>query len=466
MKTPLKIESAIATNRFGLGARPGDLVKIDAQPQSWLLDQIKGPSRLPEAITDLPGSASILVEVEKAREQRQQAKKSGNSKDKDRKMYGSAVRRNYMDQAHARYITATTTDYPFHERLVYFWNNHFAVSADKQPIPAVAGAFENEAIRPNISGKFVDLLMAVEKHPAMLLYLDNQRSVGPNSNAGRRANRRSSDKKTGLNENLAREILELHTLGVDGGFTQADVIEFAQAITGWSVGGGRGRMKAGTPGRFYFRDEIHEPGSVTVLNKRYKQKGMSQGEAILADLAGHPATARHIAEKLARHFVADDPPVGLVDSLAKTYLDSGGDLPAVHAALVKAKEAWQINYAKYKTPEDFVISTFRSLGHVPDDARTVFSALEMMGQATWQPGSPAGWPDTAAHWGGADGLYKRIEWSNAVAQRVGKRANPLELGEDVLGPVLGDHTRTAISRAESLNQGLVLLLVSPEFQRR
>jgi uncharacterized protein (DUF1800 family) len=317
-----------------------------------------------------------------------------------------------------------------------------------------------------MSGKFSDLLLAAEQHPAMLTYLDNQRSIGPKSSAAQRAGRRKSDRKFGLNENLAREILELHTVGVNGGYSQENVTDFARAMTGWSIGSSRGRMKGGRPGRFYFRNEIHEPGSVKVLNKRYSQKGVEQAEAILSDLAGHPATARHIAEKLARHFVADEPPAKLVDSLTKTYLESNGDLPSLHAALVNAESAWTQTFTKYKTPEDFVISTFRALNRTPDDTRKVYTALEMMGQATFKPGSPAGWPDTAAHWGGADGLYKRIEWSNAVAARVGQQMNPLLLGDTALGPALGDHSRTAISRAESLQQGLVLLLVSPEFQRR
>lgn len=466
MSTTPKIESAIAANRYGLGARPGDLTSIDKNPQEWLLGQLKGPPLTSTVIATLPTSASILVEVEKARQRRQQAKKSGKTTGEDTKIYAKTVRGFYIEQTGARYISAVTTDYPFYERLVHFWSNHFAVSADKQPIAAVVGAFENEAVRPNISGKFSDLLLAAEKHPAMLLYLDNQRSVGPNSDAGRKAGKRNSKRKVGLNENLAREILELHTLGVNGGYSQVDVSEFAKGLTGWSIGGGGRRMKEGPPGEFYFRRSIHEPGVVKMLNTSYAQEGQAQAEAILADLATHPSTARHIAEKLARHFVADDPPPELVDSLTKTFLKSGGDLPTMHAELVNAKQSWQEPFAKYKTPEDFVISTFRAFNYVPNNARTVFTALEMMGQTPYQPGSPAGWPDTAAHWGGADSLYKRIEWSNRVTRRVGKRANPVEVGEAVLGPTLGDHTRTAISRAESLDQGLTLLLVSPEFQRR
>jgi len=209
------------------------------------------------------------------------------------------------------------------------------------------------------------------------------------------------------------------------------VTDFARALTGWSIGNERGRRHSGTPGQYHFRSEIHEPGSVSIMGKRYKQKGIAQGEAILSDLSTHPATARHLAEKLARHFVADDPPAGLVDSLAKTFLESGGDLPALHTVLVKAADPWQTPFAKYKTPEDFVISTFRAFRYEPTNIRTVITALESMGQAPYRPGSPAGWPDTAAHWGGADGLYKRIEWSNAIARNMRSRVNPVELAEQV-----------------------------------
>ncbi len=464
----MKIETIVAANRFGLGAKPGELPQIDKDPQGWLLQQLEGPPQLPAEIIRLPDTANVLVEVQEARRMQRAAKRSTDGEpapDVVRKS-GSIVRRHYLQQTHARFQVATATDYPFHERLVHFWTNHFAVSADKPPVSALVGLFENEAIRPNVSGKFADLLLAVEKHPAMLVYLDNQRSIGPNSKLGKRANRRR-EQKVGLNENLAREILELHTLGVDGGYTQDDVTTFAKIMTGWSLGGGDDRRFAvGTPGEFTFRDSIHEPGKQTVLGKTYKQSGMAQGEAILRDLALHPATARFIAGKLVRHFVADNPPPEMVERIANVFLESDGDLPSVHAALVTDEESWENTFGKYKSPQDFVISAFRAFGREPDNGRLVVGALDLMGQTPYRPGSPAGWPDTAAAWGGADALYKRIEWSNTVARLAGGRVNPLDLADSVLGPALGRHTRTAISRAESFDQGITLFLVSPEFQRR
>ncbi len=467
----MRIETVIAANRFGLGARPGELARIDGNPQGWLLDQLQGPSRLPVDIRSLPDTASVLLEVQEARQMQREARQAAESDRPARdvvKKFGSLLRKHYLSQTNARFRTATDTDYPFHERLVHFWSNHFAVSADKQPVSALAGLFENEAIRPNLGGKFYDLLLAVEKHPAMIIYLDNQRSIGPGSILAQRANRRRRDQQFGLNENLAREILELHTLGVDGGYTQQDVTTFAKVITGWSIGGSssRGRFSDGVPGTFQFRDNIHEPGRQIILNRSYKESGLKQGEAVLRDLATHASTAKHLATKLVRHFVADDPPEKLVTKIAAVFLDSGGDLPTMHAALVNSSEAWQSTFGKYKTPQDFVISAFRAFDRVPDDGKFIVGALDMMGQTPYRPGSPAGWPDTAQHWGGADALYKRIEWSNTVARYAGASVNPLELGDAVLGPALGDHTKTAISRAESVMQGTTLLLVSPEFQRR
>lgn len=464
------VETAIAANRFGLGAKPGDLAVITPRPQSWLLDQIAGPSRMPADIRDLPDSAAVLADVDKLRrEQRNMRRENADDPDEDFvKSYGRTVRRLYIDQVHARYRAAAATAYPFHERLVHFWSNHFAISADKQPIPAVAGLFEAETVRPHVSGNFADMLLAVEQHPAMIVYLDNQRSVGPGSRAAKRANRRSASRNVGLNENLAREILELHTLGVDGGYSQQDVTTFAKVITGWSIGGAaeNGRFAEGEPGTFEFREIIHEPGSQVILGKKYNQSGLQQGEAVLRDLAQHPATARHIAGKLARHFVADEPPTELVDKLAAAYLDSGGELSVVYEALVTAPESWVEPFAKYKTPHDFVISTFRAFDHDPDDARFVIGALDLMGQTPYRPGSPAGWPDTAEQWGGADALYKRIEWCNTVANYVGSRVNPVDLGEQVLGSAFRPESRKAISRAESLVQGMTMLLAAPDFQRR
>ena len=466
----MKTTAAIAANRFGLGARPGDLAKIDARAGAWLLDQLQGPSQTPSEIRGLPSSADVLVEVQGLRRERRELRDPANDEaPRDVvEQFVRLVRRHYVAQTGARYRAAAASDHPFHERLVHFWSNHFAISTDKPPLPAIAGLYENEAIRPHVTGRFQDLLLACEQHPAMLFYLDNQRSIGPGSRLGKRANRVQRERDVGLNENLAREILELHTLGVEGGYTQQDVTNLAKVITGWSIGGlGEGRRFAdGLPGAFQFRAAVHEPGDHVVLGKRYSQDGVGQGEAVLRDLAVHPSTAKFVSEKLARHFVADEPAKELVDELAATWIESGGALSAVYEKLVGAGESWAAPFAKYKSPHNFVISTLRALRHVPSESRFVVGALDLMGQAPFRPGSPAGWPDTASEWGGAAALYKRIEWSHAVARVVGPRVDPVELGDAVLGPTFDAETRKAIARAESRRQGMTLLLASPDFQRR
>ena len=395
--------------------------------------------------------------------------------DSDLKAAVNVLRDAYLPHYHAQVLaraqSAALTARPFAERLVHFWTNHFAISADKGAIFGLAGTVENEAIRPHVNGRFVDLLTAVEQHPALIAFLDNQYSVGADSMAAQSATRRMSfatplKRQFGINENLAREILELHTLGVNGGYTQRDVTSFAQIITGWSIGGGKGRLAGGETGRFFFRDNLHEPGTKAFLGKRYPEGGQAQGEAVLKDLARHPATARFIATKLARHFVADDPPPATVERIAHAFLKSDGDLPQVYAALIDSPEAWDANSRKFKTPEDFVFSTLRALNVSPNRPDEVIRSFDFLGQRQYTPGSPAGWPDTANGWDGSDALMHRVLWASRVAERYDQGVNPLDVAASALGGYAREETLTALRRAASGTQGLALLLMSPEFQRR
>jgi len=349
---------------------------------------------------------------------------------------------------------------------VHFWANHFAVSVDKQLLAGLAGPFEREAIRPHVLGPFRELLRAAETHPAMLLYLDNHLSLGPHSRAAERRARRDPAQRAGLNENLAREILELHTLGVGGGYTQSDVTRFAEVLTGWSLGTGAGPLAAGEPGRFLFRPELHEPGARTVLDTRYPDSGFAQGTAVLDDLARHPATARHIATKLARHFIADEPPEPAVRHIAAAFVATEGDLPAVYGALIEAQAAAPQPLAKYKTPADFVISAYRGLSLPADAGPNPLAAFELLGQRTWQPGSPAGWPDRSADWDGASALLKRLEWAHALGARLGSLRDAAALAPQLLGATLSEASARAIAHAASAAQAVTLLLATPEFMRR
>ena len=478
---------AIATNRFGLGARPGELDRLGAHAPDWLIAQLKGA---PPVLSDagLRTSESVLVEtMEVRRDQREaggkkaikQRAESGAGSDgagDDPNARAAAIqnllklpqiyRPIYIGEATARLRHAATTERPFVERITQFWTNHFAVSIDKVAVLGLAGAFEREAIRPNVLGNFTDLLLAVERHPAMLLYLDNYLSVGPGSRLARMASRRQTERKIGINENLAREILELHTLGVNGGYTQQDVTTFAQVLTGWSIGGNFGRLKDGEPGKFTFRESLHEPGAKSVLGKRYSEDGESEGKAVLRDVAAKPATATFIATKLARHFIADEPPPAAIEKLSKSFTNSHGDLPTVYRTLVELNDSWTQPLAKYKTPTDYIVSTYRALDLPVDMSRRGLVSFELLGQRTYSPGSPAGWPDRGADWDGASALMKRIEWADAVGQRVGAHQNAADLAPQLLGATLADETRKAISRAASGTQALTLLLTAPEFLRR
>ncbi|HEY0683934.1 MAG TPA: DUF1800 domain-containing protein [Steroidobacter sp.] len=470
----MTLGAIIAANRFGLGARPGELRDIGGDARGWLLKQIMNARPAPRELSGLASSAEAFQLFAEALRRRRQERNAAPSekevKGDDKPRMENEPREKlaaiYLEQVAARYRIAVRTEEPFRERLVHFWTNHFAVSADKAQVAGLAGALENEAVRPNVAGRFEDLLLAVESHPAMIFYLDNQASIGPSSLLAQRAAKRAKgNPKLDINENLAREILELHTLGVDGGYSQKDVTTFALALTGWSIANGRGK-ESERVGQFQFREQVHEPGAKSILGKSYKDDGVAQPRAVLHDLAMHPATATHVATKLARHFIADQPPRSAVERLAKVFRDTEGDLPSLHRALVECPEAWEQVSTKFKTPHDYVVSTFRMLDFIPPQPRQILAPFQQLGQRPYTPGSPAGWPDTASQWDGPDALLKRIEWATAVGKRVGSNVHPLDVGTQSLGSALSERTRVAISRAESGAQGMALLLASPEFQRR
>jgi len=322
-----------------------------------------------------------------------------------------------------------------------------------------AGGFEREAIRPHVAGRFADMLRAVVGHPAMLLYLDNAQSFGPRSETGQRLNR-------GLNENLAREILELHTLGVDGGYGQADIREFAKILTGWSLGGPN---RQNPNGQFQFRPRAHEPGAKTLLGHAFVEDGLAEGEAALLMLSRHPATARHIAAKLARHFIADRTPAAAVERLARVFRASDGDLAAVACALVDLPDAWAQPLGKIKSPQDFLVSAWRALGLDGGDValNQMLLALTALGQAPFAAPSPQGWPDTAEAWASPEAIMRRIEWAQALARRAAADiGDPIALARAALGPVAPGALWHALERAESRAESLALMLAAPAFQRR
>jgi uncharacterized protein (DUF1800 family) len=480
-----KMQAALALHRFGLGPKAGSIAAMASDPRGALIADLDRPNAGqiddPELLTtaEAARAAFDFRQVRKAarlaqRAERQAAETAAASADKNppgKDMQADAnaepmqqapqkpniganiPQQILLEEAKTRLDAALASDIGFAERLVWFWSNHFCVSADKAQVRPLAGAYEREAIRAHALGRFADLLAAVETHPAMLLYLDNARSIGPNSQAGIRQGK-------GLNENLAREILELHTVGVRSVYSQDDVTNFAKIITGWSVV----PPKQERGGEFIFNPRMHEPGAQKVIGKTYAAAGFEQGRAVLADVARHPATAKHVATKLVRHFIADEPPPVLVDRLAKVFLDTDGDLKEVAKALVNAPEAWTPERAKLKRPTEWMVAALRATGVTPPDVRPLIQAQNMLGEPLWRPPAPKGFDDANAAW--MDGLAQRLDVSNQLARRVAALADPEATADTALGPLASAETRQAIARAESRPQALALLLMSPEFQRR
>lgn len=370
----------------------------------------------------------------------------------------NVIQKTFRAEALARLQRAMMVDCGFTERLVVFWSNHFCISASKGELARMwAGAFEREAIRPHVLGRFADMLKAVEQHPAMLFFLDNQQSLGPDSRAGQ-------NRKRGLNENLAREVMELHTLGVGGGYTQQDVTSLARIITGWTFAGRQGQL--GAPGSFAFNANAHQPGPQQLLGKTYEAAGLAQGEAALADIARHPSTANFIATKFVRHFVVDDPPQAVVARLRDVFVRTDGDLKALATALLDSDEAWKAPLTKMRSPYDFLVASGRLLARVPEDPGVYLNSLNLLGQPLWTPAGPNGFPDTAAVWAAPEGIKLRLDIASQMGARLGPNIDPLDLLEFAAADAASIETRRTIERAESRQQALALLLMSPELQRR
>jgi uncharacterized protein (DUF1800 family) len=460
-------DAALALHRFGFGPRQDAIAKISADPRGALLAELDQPNIARLDAPDLLASgaaARATFEFRQERKATRLAQRTGQATagaegnaeqpkaEKPRNPGPGLPQQLYLAEAKARFDRALAADIGFVERLVWFWSNHFCVSADK--VRPIAGAYEREAIRPHVLGRFADMLLAVETHPAMLHYLDNARSIGPQSTAGR-------NRGKGLNENLAREILELHTLGVRTGYSQADVTNFAKVITGWSIVPPRQPEQGG---EFTFNPRMHEPGAETVAGQTYADGGFEQGKAVLLDLARHPATAQHIATKLARHFIADEPPPRLVEALKSTFLASGGDLKQVARVLVAAPEAWDPQRTKLKRPGEWIVAATRATGVTAPDAKPVIAALNMLGEPLWRPPAPKGFDDASTAW--LDGLAQRLDIANQFGRRVTQPLDPKELVETALGPLASPETRQTVARAETRPQAVALLLMSAEFQRR
>ena len=464
-----------ALNRFGLGARPGDRAQV-RNPKAWLREQLEGgPPRFSAPAAASPADIAAAVRALRARPP-------------DDPSSRREARRRIVDiqvaESRAALTERVTSERPFVERLVAFWSNHLCVSTGaKILVVPLAGSYEREAIRPHVLGRYEDLVLASAKHPAMLAYLDAFQSVGPSS-PGARTSGRTNGAVRGLNENYARELLELHTLGVDGGYTQQDVRELAKVLTGWTIDGlgvatarasqspRVGRRRAAVtprsvdgPLHFAFRERLHEPGSKTVVRATYTPAGAAEGERAIRDLCRHPSTATFVATKLARHFVADDPPPACVERLSKAFRDSGGDLKTVALALVETPEAWTEN-RKFRTPQEWLVAALRAL-NVPAAASDFVAELRQLRHPLWAPAAPKGFGDTMAEWADSDSLLNRAELSRTIARRIVVASLDPRVLADLTDVPADDPLRGVLAdRSLAVPERVALALAGPAFQWR
>lgn len=437
-----------ALNRFGLGRLGNEPVPADGR--DWVLAQLDAQDRLQHLpIPNLRDAIAVTLREDRYNAARQRDPNSHPENDPaiGPPQIAATLRRDMADALRRAVLTET----PVLEHLVLFWANHFSVSAKAGGyVLAMLGPYVAEAVRPNTRARFVDLLRACLTHPAMLYYYGADSSIGPNSPAGLAAHR-------GLNENLARETLELFTLGVDGGYSQTDVTATARLLTGFIV------ERAHEPLGFRFAPEAHEPGPQTVMGQSFPP-GEEGWHRLVTFLGTHPTTYRHIATKLVRHYIHDTPPPEAVAQVAARLAASDGNLAEAMRVIIARPEAW-VPLTKLRTPIEYVLACHRLLGEDPGDGFQLFGDTRMLGAPFWSATLVNGWPDSAADWASGEALLRRVD----LAWRLAGRKDPpeaIERADAVLGPLLGARSRSHIAGAQSRRDALALLLSSPEFMRR
>jgi uncharacterized protein (DUF1800 family) len=455
-----------ALNRFGLGARPGERQRL-TDPRGWLKAQLDGGA--PMIVAPTIGTSAAIGEAIRAFREAARANRPQSQRPQDQEPQPAQerqqARRQLVEIAAAEGLASltarVTSERPFVERLVAFWSNHLCVStAAKILVVPLAGSYERDVIRPYVLGRFEEMVLASAKHPAMLVYLDNFQSIGPNS---RGAERRRARGARGLNENYARELLELHTLGVDGGYSQQDVQELAKMLTGWTVAG---LLTLGSTLAFAFEDRLHEPGARSVLGVRYTEAGVVQGDRVIRDLCRHPSTARFVATKLVTHFVADDPPAAAVDRVAEVFAASEGDLSAVASTLVDVEEAWTETARKFRTPQDWLVAVLRAL-NAAEAAPATLPLLRQLRHPLWAPQAPKGFGDSAQEWADPDSLLNRAELARSLGRRL--RASRIDAHDllDVVDVGENDPLRGVLADSSiPPDDRLALAIAGPAFQWR
>lgn len=470
----------IASMRFGYGV---DIVRPNPKTKADLLDHIANPDRIPQAVFNRPSVAERV-----AMQKRIQKDIPPNATAKQKQGAGRRGRSYINNQlridAHARIVAAVESRTPFFERLVFFWADHFSVSSKNPHVATVALDYENTAIRPHVDGTFRDMLHAVIAHPAMLMFLDNHVSVGYNSQYIRFRKKKGQPlgKLKGLNENLGRELLELHTLGVNGGYSQQDVTNVGQLLAGWTV-----HMQKKT---FVFRPEYAEPATTVILGKTYggEKPSKSHMEKFLDDLAVHPSTIQFVCTKLARHFISDTPPRDVVNALVDTFMNTGGHLPSVYKTLLDSPQAWQTFGQKTKRPFDHIVSGIKALGmpteqlmyQMDQEKNTVrynrytVGAMPALNQILFHVPGPNGWPDHSHAWVTPQGMTFRLKWAMRMARLATSKKGYIYKNnkrlKQAFSACLGENphnfTNVLVTNAPTRRESLILALTSPNFIRR
>lgn len=444
-------------NRIGYGPAPGDIEAVRRLGIDNYIEQQLHPaylassSQLESRLHDLETLDASAADLMDKYEVSPQAKKE--MSEDERKELNKKQNVIILELSEAKILRAILSPAQLQEVMTDFWFNHFNVFAEKGLDKIFVSSYERDAIRPYALGKFRDLLQATAHSPAMLFYLDNWLNTDPSSTVAR-------GKKVGLNENYAREVMELHTLGVNGGYTQTDVTTLAEILTGFGLGEGRNVADHAT---FYFEPRRHDFNNKILLGYRIRGDGENEINATLDMLAYHPSTAKHIAYELAQYFVADDPPQSLVERLTSTFNSSGGDIAATLQTLFKSPEFWDTKYdhAKFKPPFRYIVSTLRAADVVPPgDTKILQAAIAQMGEPLYRCQTPNGYSNTNDQWLNSDALLKRIDFNKKLAEYLGD--NAAQKIRAALGSEWSANTLNTVQKADPKLQP-ALLLSSPEF---
>jgi len=440
----------LAELRFGYGITKS-INYSNKNPKKYLSDQLQRPELL---VHQGANSLDLLKQFYGINNAMKMIKDTKAKKEAQKKR-NKAIRKSQENDAKQKIEQMTFSKTPFYERLVSFWSDHFCIAKKNQQVQMLAGCYEREAIRPHVLGSFENMLIASAQHPAMLIYLDNANSISKSSIAGSR-------RKKSINENLAREILELHTLGVDKGYTQNDVIALAELISGWSIPRKKEVMR--TQKSFFFRKNAHSRDKIYFLGNTFMPKeGLNRGIRALKLIARHPNTATHISTKMANHFTGGRASVKMIKNLENTFIRTKGNLHAMALSLIQQDEIWTLEQKQMIPPIDYLIMIDRILGLKPN-IKDTGKFLRATGQILWQPPSPKGWEVSINNWASPDSFLERLRWIQHIVkkQRVKNIHNHINLDDIPISMEVSEY----MNEVKKDSQKLEIFLMSPMMIRR